>query len=175
MSAWTVIGHTELGSAGTITFSSIPNTYTDLLIMVSVRGNSAPFLGMGFNGSTSNFSNRKLEGDGSGAYGASRADTFVGYMSGSASTSNTFANGIIYIPNYAGSTNKSFSADLVSENNATGANQQIVAGLWSNTAAISSVELYEWGSGNSKNNFAANTSATLYGITKGSSGGVSVS
>jgi hypothetical protein len=169
MSAWTFIARSELASAGTIIFSSIPTTYTDLVILVSVRGASSPFLGMGFNGGTSGFFMQKLEGDGSGAYGATRSDTFVGYMTGSSSPANNFGNGLIYIPDYRSSVNKTFSVDLVS------VSQQIVSGSWSNTAAISSIELYEWGSGNSKNNFAANTSATLYGITKGSSGGVTVS
>jgi hypothetical protein len=45
------------------------------------------------------------------------------------------------------------------------------AGLWNNTAPITSITL---GSLNSAS-FVTNSSATLYGITKGSSGGVTVS
>jgi len=169
------IQRAELGSAATITFSSIPQTFTDLVILVSARGSSNPFLGMGFNGAVTNFSNRQLTGDGSSASSGSRSDTFIGYQSGSSDTANTFGNGSIYIPNYAGNTNKSFSVDHVGENNASGAFQQIVAGLWNQTAAITSIELYQWNSGNAKENFAANSSITLYGILKGSSGGVTVS
>jgi hypothetical protein len=61
---------------------------------------------------------------------------------------------------------------MVTENNATNANQGISAGLWSNNAAISSIRLFYTGS---SNDIATGSSATLYGILKGSSGGVTVS
>jgi hypothetical protein len=164
-----------LGSAQTVTFTSIPDTFTDLVIYASIRGSSNPFLGMGFNNSVVSFSNRQLTGDGSGAGSSTRSDTFIGSMGGSSDTANTFGSAKIYIPNYAGASNKSFSVDLVSENNATGAFQTITAGLWSNTAAITSVELYQWNSGNAKEPFAANSTISLYGITAGSDGIVAVS
>jgi hypothetical protein len=52
----------------------------------------------------------------------------------------------MYIPNYAGSSNKSVSIDAVTENNATAAEANLVAGLWSSTAAITSITLYNYGS-----------------------------
>jgi len=66
----------------------------------------------------------------------------------------------LYIPNYAGSANKSASSDSVRENNATGSIQlRLVASLWSNAAAITSVKLVpDYG------NFAIYSTATLYGI-----------
>lgn len=176
MSAWTVIGHTEVGSGGAanITFSSIPATYTDLLITISGRSNhSGSFadIRVGPNGSLSNLSVRRLLGTGSAASSdTSTSDTGVG--NAGATTSNTFSNMQIYIPNYTSSNAKSMSVDSVSENNATASYQTLAAVLWnpSPQAAITSIAL-TWSSGN----FVEFSSATLYGITKGSSGGVTVS
>jgi hypothetical protein len=79
----------------------------------------------------------------------------------SGSTANTFASGEIYIPNYAGSTNKSISADTAGEANTTVAYAQISAELWSNTSAITSITIYS-----NVGNLAQYTTATLYGIKK---------
>jgi hypothetical protein len=65
----------------------------------------------------------------------------------------------IYFPNYASATNKSFSIDSVTENNATLANQFLTAGLWSNTAAITSITLLA-----ASGNLAYYSTASLYGI-----------
>ena len=83
------------------------------------------------------------------------------FIEGTDSTANTFANGEFYIPNYAGSTNKSVSADGVTENNATAARATLTAGLWSNTAAINQITLLPIAGGT----FAQYSTATLYGIS----------
>jgi hypothetical protein len=171
MSAWTRIAHTELGSASAIELTSIPGTYTDLILLFSIRGASSGFFGMQFNGSGSNFSSRFLYGNGAATASETRTDGYISYGSGPSETASTFANYQLYIPNYAGSTNKSWSIDGVGENNATTAHQTIMAGLWSQTAAITSITLNNW----TTTNLAQYSSATLYGITKGSSGGVTVS
>ena len=168
-----VIQHIELGSAASsISFSSIPNTFTDLYITFSVRqsGSGVNQTLLEFNGSTSNFSFRLLEGTGSSAGSGNNTLNYGGLVQGSASTSNTFASNSLYIPNYAGSTAKSWSVDAVTENNATQAFQHLVAGLWNNTAAINSVTIKPF-----SGNFEIASSATLYGITKGSDGQTTVS
>jgi hypothetical protein len=81
-------------------------------------------------------------------------------INGASSTSSTFSNGEFYIPNYAGSTNKSISMDLVMENNATAGYQSLTAGLWSNTSAITSIKLQ---SANGFN-FVIYSTAYLYGV-----------
>lgn len=150
------------GGASSIAFSSIPGTYTDLLIKVSAR-NSVEGLPTGifvqFNGSTANFSNKYLEGNGSTVASGSLA-RYIGPEVGLNNTASTFSNGECYIPNYAGSNNKSFSSDDVSENNATQAFASLNAGLWSNTSAITSITLTPGGG-----NFAQYSTATLYGIS----------
>lgn len=134
------------GGAATVEFTSIPSTYTDLLVKASTRGDStaAAFTSIRLlpNGSSSNGSTRWIRGNGSAA--SSDLDT-TGIYSGESdtalATASTFANIEWYIPNYAGSAYKSFSIDSVQENNATQAFAHLVAGLWSVTTAISSITL----------------------------------
>jgi hypothetical protein len=170
MSAWTVIAHTELPSTQAVVFTSIPATYTDLVILLSARGDEDT-LDIFFNNSDTNFSGRALQGSNGSAGSFTRSDNFVGYVNNTSMTANTFSNTMIYIPNYASSNNKSFSVDTVNENNSTSASMNIFAGLWSQTAAINEIKLQNLGG----SGFVQYSSATLYGITKGSSGGVSVS
>lgn len=158
----------EFGTGGTI-----PQTYTDLLIVVSARSNrSATFDNIRImpNGATSGVSSRMLYGSGSSA--SSFTEAYIsGYTNGNTATSSTFGNSSIYIPNYTSSAQKSFSMDSVSENNATAASQAISAGLWTGTTAITSIIL-DQGDGTT---WLEYTSASLYGILNGSDGVTTVS
>jgi hypothetical protein len=170
----TLIQHTEVGSGGAaaIEFNSIPTTFTDLLLVTSTRSTrssgSYDLYKIQLNGSNDLTSGRTLEGTGSGTQSESRIE--VGVQPISLDTANTFGNGYHYIPNYRSSVAKSFSGDSVAENNGTEGGQLITAGLWNNTAAITSLKLVS-GVGN----FVQYSSATLYGITAGTTPGVVVS
>jgi hypothetical protein len=153
------------GGSAAIEFTNIPATYTDLLIRLSARStHSAVVEGVvvRFNNDTTsgNYSHRRLYGNGASA--VSDTSTIPVFMDGATATASTFANNEIYIPNYAGSTNKSWSADLAHENNATTAYVGMVAGLWSNTNAITSIKL----TSENAANFAQYSTATLYGISR---------
>jgi hypothetical protein len=155
------------GGAADIEFTSIPATYTDLLVKLSGRTTTGSFPNptIQFNGDTaSNYKWISVYSSGSGAGSSSSAsDTGIlfGNLDGSSQTASTFGNSELYIPNYAGSTQKSTSADIVSENDATQAYSSLYAGLWTGTAAITSIKINP-GSGN----FAQYSTATLYGISK---------
>jgi hypothetical protein len=151
------------GGAASIDFTNIPQIYTDLLLLYSTRQNSgnAPSLLVKFNNSSSNFTSRYLQGSGSTASSGTSPSNYAGNSDGSSNTASTFASGMMYIPNYAGSTNKSYSVDDAQENNATEAYATLIAGLWSQTTAINQITLY-----NASNNFVQYSSATLYGIRK---------
>jgi hypothetical protein len=151
------------GGAANIEFTSIPGTYTDLVIKFSTRvdTNDSTRVDFSFNGSTSNFTNRWLFGNGSTASSFTNFGRGAGQSSVLGDTASTFSNNDVYIPNYAGSTNKSYSADGVTETNGSQAYQSLIAGLWSDTAAITSVRLTP-GVGN----FVQHSTATLYGIEK---------
>ena len=161
-----------VGAAGasSVTFNSIPQTgYTDLVIKASIRNNRSTSTGyptLTFNGSSTGYSNRELYGDGSSAYygtagGMTTAIQF--YADGSGATSNTFANTEIYIPNYTSSNYKSLSIDAVTENNATAAGALVLAGLWSNTAAITSITI---SAGDSATAIQQYSTFYLYGVAK---------
>ena len=150
------------GGAASMSFSSIPSTYTDLCVLTSARTNRAfpvDGISVNFNGSSSNFSSRYLEGFETSAYSAT-GTTFAGSASGNTATSDTFGNSLLYIPNYTSSNFKSFSADGAGENNGTNNLLNLVAGLWSNTSAITSITILPT-TGTSFNQY---TTATLYGI-----------
>ena len=157
---------TLASASASVTFSSIPAAATDLLLLGSARtsGASVDNVRLRFNGASNdtNHSYRVLIGNGSTASSTNNSYILVSAVSGTGTTSNTFANFEIYIPNYAGSTNKSVSATGVQENNATSANIYVAAGLWSNTAAVTELGLTLLAG----QNFAADSSFFLYGITK---------
>ena len=175
MGAMTLIGSVDVSGAGgaaSIDFTSIPQTYTDLQLIISARQATTNFSGgfMTVNGSTSGYSVRYLYGQGASALTNSTSSVAqlnaMPILSASTDTANTFGNTVITIPNYGNSLAKSFSCDGVSENNGTTAYQMIVAGTWTGTAAITSISLTISGPAN----FAQYSSASLYGITKGSGG-----
>ena len=168
-----LIARQELTSAAaSITFSSIPQTYTDLVLVWSGRSSFSDVVvdpQVTFNASTANFTGRRLFGTGSSAVSDSTARN-ISADPGATATANTFSNGQLYIPNYTSSVAKSFSTDAVGENNGTVGYQMITAGLWNDTSAITSIAL-SYVSGN----FVSGSSATLYGILAGTDGIVSVS
>jgi hypothetical protein len=167
----TLIETKTLGTAvATVVFSSIPQDGTDLYAFVSARNTVDAAAGtIAFNtGGT--YTRRRLLGSGSGS-GASDTPTNDYLIDTSTQTANTFGNSSVYIPNYTGSTTKSYSVDAVDENNATGADQALYAGLWNQTAAITSITFAPVGGGS----FVAGTIISLYKITKGSDGIVTTS
>jgi hypothetical protein len=151
-------------TAASVTFDNIPQSgYTDLKLVISARLTAAvdfASLSIAFNGSTASFTSRLLQGDGSSAVSATLTN-FAGGVNGTSTTANTFDNVEIYIPNYRSSNNKSFSIDSVVENNATAGRDTLVAGLWSNTAAITQVAFTS-----ASGSFAANSTFSLYGLAQ---------
>jgi hypothetical protein len=156
---YTLISSATLSSAAAnITFSSIPATYTDLIVKFTTQeattGSWQIFVD--FNSTSSNRSSRYLLGNGSSASGASTSNI----IAATDVNITPFGSAEMYIFNYTGSNNKSVSIDSVSEYNGTESYQMLTAGLWSDTAAITSIKLYL-----ASGNIAANSTAYLYGIS----------
>ena len=159
------------GGAASIDFTAIPSTYTDLVVKYSLRstandsGGSTPIdVRLRLNGSAAAiYSERMIYGTGSSALSAATSGTLInwtGTQTNNSQTVNTFSSNDLYIPNYAGSSNKSLSVDGVQENNATAAASRLTAGLWASTAAITSLTLTpDYG------NFAQYSTAYLYGVS----------
>ena len=155
-------------AAASVTFDNLPTSgYTDLKIVMSARGTASLSSGyvdgvITFNGTTTGYSERMVYGIGSTASSALQSSTGIkwNFATSSITTASTFGNSEVYIPNYRSSNNKSVSIDTVAENNSATVNiVALDAGLWSNTAAITSITITA-GSGS----FDVNSTFSLYGI-----------
>lgn len=150
----------------TIGFNNIPQFYTDLMVKFSGRDtNSATATNLFFrlNGDTgNNYSITRLQGNGSAASSDRTSTTNVlqTVYNAATSTSNTFSSIDIYLPNYTSSNFKSCLIDTVTENNASAANQELIAGLYRSTNAITSLQIL------AGIQFVQNTTASLYGIIR---------
>jgi hypothetical protein len=156
-----------LGSdTASVSFTSIPQTYTDLQLLVSARINRAGIsvnMGLRFNSDSSNYTNIMLYGDGNSASGlySTALDQFgYWYSPANSATANTFSNQSVYIPNYTSSYNKSVSIDSTSENNATDTNVVLLGGQWANSAAITTITLSNY----QGSNLRSGSTFYLYGI-----------
>ena len=167
-----ISAQTLTSASASVTFSSIPQTFTDLKLVYSTRVNTsgAPDLAIQFNGVTSNQYSWRLihayqssspsaySGSGTTAQGLNAIEG--GNSNNATTTSNTFTSSELYIPNYLSSNYKSTSLDSTPENNGTDTFMKMEAGLWSNTAAITSITITAPSGG-----FVANSSFYLYGIS----------
>jgi hypothetical protein len=154
--------------AAVIDFDSIPQTYTDLVILLSARSNrngDNDFPVITFNGSSSGF-------DASYFYATAPSDVQAfqsatqayGYITTSLNPSSTFSNTTWYIPRYTDTSYpKSFLCESVVPNSTITSNKFVLmthGGKTSSTAAISSIRLQSLGG----HSFVEHTTATLYGI-----------
>lgn len=148
------------GSSETVTFSSIPATYTDLVLIVNpVFASNSSNINMRINGDTgSNYSDTSLYGNGASVFSGRDTNSNFIYISGTGTgvTTATRDNGIIQFMKYA---NTATYKTVLHRYNQPG--QIVIAqvGLWRNTAAITSISLIA-----SVGNFDSGTTFTLYGI-----------
>lgn len=150
--------------ANTITFNSIPGTFTDLrLVFIGTVATSGQDL-YTFNGNNPSsgtlYSETWLSGDGSSA-NTSRTTNFSHFkLTRTSNLSTTIPMLHTYdVFSYAGSTNKTVLGTSSDDQNGSGGVVRSV-GLYRNTSAITSITITCSGGGN----FATGTTATLYGI-----------
>ena len=159
-----IISKVTVGSGGTtvIDFTSIPSTYTDLLLKLSIRNSQSSGSWndavITFNGTTYTLSQIRITGV-PPATGSSTETSIRVRVNNAGTTANTFGNAELYFPNYTSANFKSISIDEVTENNATSAWASLVAGLVQTTAAISRITITA-----STDNWVENSTAYLYGI-----------
>jgi hypothetical protein len=147
-------------STGTITFSSIPSTYTDLIVVSNFGNAVAARLYLRFNGITTNtYSDTYITGTGgafSGRDSTQNAMTIGGAWNGFSTTLS--ATNILQVMNYANTTTfKSILSRSANDKGGSGSVDALV-GLWQSTTAITSLSLI------GGSNFLANSTFTLYGI-----------
>ena len=160
------IASTTLASnAADFTFTSVPSTFTDLVVVVSARTTSSTVyddLCMQFNGDTgTNYSRTYMNGNGSVAASgrtSNNANFFFWYSTGTNMAANVYPMSIVHLMNY--SNTNVYKTGLI--NMATPdavAHRQV--GLWRSTAAISSIKIYPIVGGS---NIEAGSTLSLYGI-----------
>ena len=157
-------------STATVTFTSIPATYTDLVFTISARSDvvaANDTLVVKFNNDNTGtypIGTTMIRGDGSATRSA--ATSGAGTMNArqidaSNSTANTFGFTEIYISSYTASQSKPTSIRFADENNSTTAFSGIISGIYVNNAAISRID-FTLSSGP---NFVSGSSFYLYGIS----------
>jgi hypothetical protein len=155
-STYTPISQFALTSTtASITFSSIPSTYTDLVLVTNFAATTALNNGVTFNSDTgTNYSDTDLGSNGT-AISSTRQSNFSYIRAGYVDTTSERAMSIVNIMNYANATtNKSV---LLRWNSDSYSYARI--GLWRNTAAITSITCTAVGG-----SFTANSTFALYGI-----------
>lgn len=166
MSTYTLIASVTVGSGGaqSMAFTSIPQTYTDLLLRVSARNTNNNYGGYTVYRTVigTRFEGKFLSWDSSSAGSGFTSEFF---FPGSSNDANVFSNDDLYIPNYTSSNNKSMSAESIVENNSASNYRfnTLYAYLLSDSAAIN--QLYvEVGPG-FPDKFTQYSTAYLYGIS----------
>jgi hypothetical protein len=150
------IASTTAGTGVTeFNFNSIPSTYTDLKLVLSMNGTTDILVT--FNGTSNNFTYRSIWADGSNVYSFSGTNAWM-QPQYPASATSTFSNMELYIPNYLSGNKKTISLDNVNEANATTAYIVPMAYIWDNTTTVSSIKIQI------TSGIAQHSSAYLYGI-----------
>jgi hypothetical protein len=150
-----------------VTFSSIPGTYTDLILIVTgIGATGGTFPWMQFNGiSTNTYSDTQLYASAGAAGSARRSAQSRGYIAEQVEMGATqLSNTIVHIMNYSNST--TFKTYLARNNNAsagTYVGTEAIVGLWQGTDAITSIKIGTASSGINFD-FASGSTFALYGI-----------
>ena len=156
------IATTTLGSASSnVSFTSIPGTYTDLIIVIAIAGVSAQETpNMYFNGDNSAlYSTTQIIGNGTTASSNSTINTtyFYGIGSKNAGQTTGVSNIIVQVPNYS---NNSYNKTIISRNNSTSTEINAIVGLYRSNSAVSSINFTVQGG----NTYSSGTLVSLYGI-----------
>jgi hypothetical protein len=167
-----LISKITVGSGGSarITFTSIPQTFTDLRLLLSARADAS----VGDSGYNSYVLTNAYSLDAGGrtryiignpnssvSTGTDTNNIVILGVNSSVTTAGTFANTSIYFFNYAStSQHKTVSIDQVTENNNADSYLMLNAGLYASNTAITEITIEPFGTGN----FVQYTTARLYGI-----------
>lgn len=150
---------TASGSQSSITFTNIPQTYTDLVLVSGFNGvssnNFSTRVGNGSIDTGANYSYTRLWGNGTSAFTNNAAND--SFLTANVTIGSSGSNSIIQIMDYANTT--TFKTALHRFNDANSIVFAIV-GTWRSTLAINQLRIYSTNSVN----FASGSTFTLYGI-----------
>lgn len=168
-STYTAIATTTLGSsASSYTFTSIPGTYTDLVLVLNgygagSDGNSIVCrVGNGSVDTGTNYSTTRMSGNGSAATtGRATGSDFMRFqnVSGQSTSSSNPTSLVVNFMNYSNTSHKKTVINQVSQLGGSYPGTELIVNLWSSTSAINAIQIYPYSA-----SFAAGTNITLYGI-----------
>lgn len=160
-STYSTIQTTTLGSAAaSVTLSSIPSTYTDLILIANVQASTAgQGLTMQFNGDTgSNYSTTGLRGNGTAASSFRQTTSTNILLSNFAEPPTGSQN--VCIAQFQNYSNSTTNKTVLTRANSAGFGVDALVGLWRSTSAISSIRIDITGG-----TMSIGSNFTLYGIT----------
>lgn len=152
-------------STGTnsISFTSIPQTYTDLNLLISVRADTAAELYLTINGGTSGYRTLNMNGSAPSTFNFGLYQTAVAYLGEaeySTMTANTFASASVYLPKYTTSTKKTLQTESGQASNSGASLYWYINGsIYNSTSAIDNLQVKI-----SSGNMVAGSTFYLYGI-----------
>ena len=150
--------YTAPSAQASYTFSSIPSTYTDLILVSSAKSNgTGDDLRIVLNTSANaNYSFTQLYGNGSSALSNRASGETSGYIGGVNASGGSFETVITQFQSYSNGT--TFTSWL-SRSNQAGSVVNAITGLWRYVDVINSIQIKC-----PSNNLAAGSTFTLYGI-----------
>jgi hypothetical protein len=161
-----IYAQTLSATTGSITFSNIPTTFTDLILVVNAASETThAFLNMQFNGDTgTNYSYTELLGNGTNATSTRYTNATQMFNANVAMQQTTISfNGIYQIMNYSNSTTNKTGLARLNCINSDYNGSIAVGGAWRNTSPITSIKVFPSRSG-TPYNFSIGSTFTLYGI-----------
>ena len=154
---YTPIATTALTSGTSYSFTSIPSTYTDLVLITQFTVGSNLDLGLQFNANTTGTSYSDIQFSGNGTSPSSGRDTSVNQIVSDLTGTGT-AGDMIYIFNIMNYANTNVYKNVIGTAKSASKGINVVTGCWRNAAAINEMRLLVGGGG-----FTAGI-ATIYGI-----------
>ena len=157
---YTPIATTTLGSAvNSVTFSSIPSTYTDLVLVIQYQSSANCVANITFNNDTAtNYSTTYLSGSGTAAASTRGSnETSIGTVWSGANFNGKLGQIIVQVQNYSNTTTYKTALNRTSS---AGGEATATVGLWRSTSAINRIDV----TGTVAANFSIGSTFTLYGI-----------
>jgi len=157
---YTPIASVTLGAAAdSVTFNSIPQTYTDLVLVVQVLSNSiSNDMFMQFDSDTAgNYSHTVLRGQGTSA-SSTRGSNVTGlrFSDQASPTTTTSMISTVNLQNYS---NSSTNKTVISRSDNGSIGVDLYASMWRSTSSIDSIKIYP-----ATGNMASGSTFNLYGI-----------
>jgi len=157
VSSYNAIASVTLSSnQAQVTFSNIPQIYTDLVLVVnSITSTASEYMSVNLNGDArTNYSRTSLSGNGTTASSYRASNETVGYFANDTYGTNTYKfNAILHFMNYS---NTTVYKTFLSRANQADLGTDIMITSWRKTEAINSIKF--------NSNFATGTTFTLYGV-----------